>query len=172
MPNACFRCKQSIGSGETFCTSCRHDVGFVVSREPDGEDAAGGESEAESYVDSVGYTKDSRLWLGVAAGAALIALLLVGPVLFAVITGGSFLTTGLLGIGYAVPVAIAFAYALIREYQHITRRDDTEWEPSKWLYTILAAVSILIPVCPVIIGPWHLYKRKQTIGLVLRVSES
>lgn len=139
MANACFRCKTSIESGRTFCGGCRGEVSLEFP-----------------------YTRDTRLWL-------LIAGL---PVAVAVVAAADALLLGGTGLGVlgAYPLSLAFAFALYRDCEHVRRRDDraTDWTPSKWGYSALAFASMLLIVPMVVVAPYHLYRRKQSIGLVLR----
>jgi hypothetical protein len=148
MANACFRCKQSIGSGDTFCTSCRSEVDL-----------------------SFEYTQESRMWVAVGLIPVLILLSIAGSGALGALEGQSPGVATALGVTVAFPFAIIFSYALYRDFQHVSRRDDTDWNPSKWLYIVLAGLSIPLPVLPVLVGPYHLYKRKQTLGLALRRSK-
>lgn len=144
MANACFRCKSPIDAGETFCRGCRGQVSLDFA-----------------------YTRESRLWLVVAVAPVLALLVVGGTVVRAALQGpvdASIAVTLIL----AFPFAIAFAYALYRDCQHLQRRDDAGWAPSKWNYAVLAFASIALIVPMFLIAPYHLYRRKRSVGLALR----
>lgn len=142
MANACFRCKTPIDSGETFCRGCRSQVSLDFA-----------------------YTRETRLWLVVAV-APVLALAVVGaPIVYGAVTGAQ--VSGLWSL-LAYPVAFAFAYALYRDCQHVRRRDDVDWTPSLWAYAVLAVFSALLIVPMFLAAPYHLFRRKRSIGLALR----
>ncbi len=144
MPNACFRCKVGIDSGETFCRDCRGDVSLDFS-----------------------YTGNSRLWVLVAAVPVLQVLFVLGRIVWAaVFTGGQVLWAGLGASFLAIPLSIVFGVVLLYDVRHVRRRDDTAWNPSDWTYLPLVAASVIVVFVP-FVAAYHLYRREQAIGLSL-----
>lgn len=57
MANACFRCKERIDSGKTFCGACREEVSLEFS-----------------------YNRESRMWVVVAVGSVLQLVLVLSEI--------------------------------------------------------------------------------------------
>jgi len=142
MPNACFRCRTSIDSGETFCRSCHREVDLDFDVE-----------------------RSSRTWLIVAVVPVLVPGLFALEAALSSLVGGSLVFfTAVLSLGSQV----VFAYALYTDAGHVRRRADSDWTPNRWLYATMAVLSVLlfVPMYPVAV--YHLYRRKRTIGLPVR----
>lgn len=145
MSNACFRCKAPIDSGATFCAGCRTEASLEFP-----------------------YERDTRLWVVVAAAPVLV--LLAGGLAAAALVVEAVPDALAVGSTATWPIAWAFAYALYRDCQHVRRRDDvaTDWTPNEWAYAALA-VFTAVAVAPMFLAaPYHLYRRRSAIGLVLR----
>lgn len=141
MANACFRCKASIESGETFCRRCRE----VASME-------------------FPFTRDSRLWIVVLGAPTLGLLTILASVGYVAATGASGILVGA-GVTVAWLLGLPWLWALHLDCKHVGRRDDTDWEPSEWLYLFVGACSVLLLVPMFLVGPYHCYRRRETIGL-------
>ncbi len=150
MTNACFRCKEPIESGRTFCGACREGVSLEFS-----------------------YTRESRAWLLVAVGAALQVLLIVGSTAATVYSNPGGPLAEVLGVGLAAGSAMAFlvspvvAYGLLKDAQHVEARADADWNPSNWAYYAFAALSMFVLPSP-FVAAYHLRKRRAAIGLRVR----
>lgn len=145
MANACFRCKQSIQSGRTFCDGCRHEVDLDFS-----------------------HTRESRTW-AVLAGSVLLQILgVVAGVVWSTVGGGG---TGavLMGVFLAFPLALVAAVAIVLDAKHVRKRDDTEWSPSEWAVWgyAFAVFSMLFSVPAT---AYYLYRRRHEVGLSIRRS--
>lgn len=142
MANACFRCKDSIPSGETFCGLCRGEV--VLDFSP----------------------TESRTWFVVAAALALQGIFFAAGLLVYLLYGSKSLVIAAGGgLMLAWIPGIALAYALYRDAAHVRNRDDTDWNPSKWGYIVLISAGLLLVVPVTVLGISHLRKRHNTIGL-------
>lgn len=114
-------------------------------------------------------TPESRLWMVLVAFFAWI------PVSLALSAGAEFLATGAGGVVsiatsmVGVLLGFAFLVALVWDAKHLRQRDDVDWEPSRWLYWGMAAATFVTAflASPLVAG-YHLYRRRQEVGLPLR----
>lgn len=148
MANACFRCQERIDSGKTFCGSCRQQVSLDFS-----------------------YTRESRAWTLVAGSLALQVLFGVVVLVRATVPGMAdnpvVGTAMLLVSALVMPSIFLMPYGLLKDAGHLRRRDDTDWNPSKWGYWALAFLALFVlPGVPIAV--YHLYRRWRTVGLRLR----
>lgn len=148
MANACFRCKERIESGRTFCGACREEVSLDFS-----------------------YTRESRAWVLVAGSLAVQVLLGALSIVREAVPGMADSTviavaTLLISI-LGLPTGFVMAYGLVKDADHLRRRDDTDWNPSKWGYWAFAALALFVlPGVPIAV--YHLYRRWATVGLSWR----
>lgn len=142
MPNACFRCRASIDSGETFCGSCRHEVDL-----------------------DFGVEQTSRTWMIVAIVPALVPGLFVIETALSSVVGGSYT---FLTVMVSLGSVILFGYALYADAGHVRRREDSDWTPNRWAYAAMAVLGplLFVPIYPIAV--YHLYRRKRAIGLSIR----
>jgi hypothetical protein len=145
MPNACFRCKTPIASGETFCRDCSRTV------DPSKLKATG----------------ESRVWLGVAAFPAWLVVAIPLGVGVQLLAGPSWAAVGFTVVTVVtLLLGFVFLWALVADAEHLAERDDVYWTPSTWLYYGLAGIIFLLMFLPApFVAAYHLYRRHQTAGL-------
>lgn len=150
MANACFRCKDPIDSGQTFCAACDREISYE-------------ELFAEPTV------RGTNVWVLVAIPPVLAALSTVlWPLPLAVDgTMGSAIevVTGVIMLSFFLSTFL-MAYALLKDTEHIRNRTDTDWNPSKGTYWVLAFLSLWMLPAP-FIALYYLYRRRSTVGLSL-----
>lgn len=138
MANACFRCRRSIPSGGTFCSSCRSEV---------------------SLADAT-FGGDARWWMLVATGAVASLLpVVVLPVLAPVDAG----TAYLLSAAAFVFGMVAYLGGIYADVRFLQRRDDLGWAPGDWYMVILLTVGVfmLAPIGALV----HILLRWRRVGL-------
>lgn len=147
MGNACFRCKTPIASGGTFCEDCDQVVTPIEGQ----------------------YTRESRLWVWVAALPLWLLLSIVAvPLLSLVLPAGPVSAVSTLATVLSLPLLFAFMWALVKDAEHVAARDDVDWEPSAWRYVVMSASCLLLVLVPVpFVAGYHLYRRYTTVGLPL-----
>lgn len=114
-------------------------------------------------------TPESRLWMVLVAFFAWIPLSLALSGVAELLVPGA---GGVLGIATSmvgILLGFAFLVALVWDAKHIRQRDDVDWEPSQMLYWGMAAATFMtfFLASPLVAG-YHLYRRKQEMGLPLR----
>ncbi|WP_181685967.1 hypothetical protein [Halorhabdus salina] len=139
MQNACFRCREPIPSGGTFCRDCQSKV-----------------SLSGAAVDDV-----SGWWLAVAGGSIgfVVAIALTVVAVAVSLTAITMIATIVMVLSIG-----GFFIGLYADMRFIQRRNDLEWSPSDWYLTVLLFCSLFLLTIP-FVSVYYLYRRRQRIGL-------
>lgn len=138
MQNACFRCRTSLPSGETFCPDCWSEVSL------------------EGAESSVG----TRWWIVVAATTGGMTL---GMAIIAIATVTGVMLVASAAATIALILWFGFLIALAMDAHRLKERDEV-WSPPTWLLAIVVVLSLLWVLAP-LAGAYYLYVRRSRIGL-------